>query len=63
MTKQDMVSFISKSLDYCHSHNCMACPKSDACSSIFGNAFIESKVYNLAVRCSKFNNASDDEED
>lgn len=48
MTKQDMVSIISKSLDYCHSHNCMACPKSDACSSIFGNAFIESKVYNLA---------------
>lgn len=63
MFKSDLVPIFSKSLDFCHSHNCLTCPKSDACATIFDSTFIESAIYDLAVRCSKFNDAPDDEED
>ncbi len=62
MSVVDAVRTISKSLEFCHSHYCSNCPKSDACSLIFDDSFIESEIYDLAVRCSKFNAVSNDQD-
>lgn len=57
MSEKELLSYISESLRYCHGHSCALCPKSDFCGLIFGDRFIESEIYDLGLRCLKFNEA------
>lgn len=55
MSKNDMMSAIYDCLVFCQAHTCPTCPKIDDCSVFFDDHMVESKIYDLSVKCRKLN--------